>query len=69
MLDLRCGLRTKGYFDLGCGYLMFGDVQRKLLCSLYHGNDVFCPPPFGLGYKGALNNKLEVDHSICWMLS
>lgn len=64
MLDPRRGFRTKGYFVLGCGYLMFGDVQRRLFCSLYHGNEVFFLPPFRLGYMRTLNNKLEVDHSI-----
>lgn len=30
-------------------------------CSLYHDKKVFFPPPFGLGYKRALKNKLGAD--------
>lgn len=50
----------KEYFVLGCGYLMFRDLWRKLVCSLHYGKEAFClPPSFGFEYGRTLINKLR----------
>lgn len=74
MLDLQCGYRMfsfdKRIFWLRVWLLVVlrGEEEIALFVLFIMAREYFAFPPFGLGYIRTLNNELEMDHSIHWII-